>query len=1309
MKTLSAAEIKKLLKNLSLDKAAKLARDKRVYNLRPAEDGWSACVLTDSAMPAMAWLRDEGQRLHWNCDCGSGEACLHVWALAARLHQDDQLYNGQLRAALTGLAKPVSERKAAIARGQGAAIDLFDEGLWQPSLFDDGPAPAPPRPRKAADAGPGNPAGAPAASASPRRQAEADSLFAPDSVAPLPADASAAVLPESPVRLGLAAVRPAAAPEPEEPPLPDYSRDKPQLVVFLLRLQAMNRPDLWVEKLNLHLTPSQAAAMQAATLYQDSVRGLEKAVAHLARRVEDSPEHQLSLGSAIAEITAINQALAACPPLPIPRLSFTTPNRPLRLQAFDRLEVKPVLARTTPEGKGRYQLHFELFSGGESRSVVPAAQLASEGGLCYTVPKGDDCLLFRSGDPALAALAARVRAMDGPVGALDLELLRGWIAQRGVAAASLPEIGSERFAYREVAPRAVVSLQSGLRRTELFLSFAYDGKEVAFHSELENLTRDLPDGLTIVMKRQRQREGALHHRLRELMERATQYERGLYAEMIGARTVPDISVVAELPEFLAEYGHLLIQNGYDLRFEGKPVKTAGSLSFRAESGLDWFGFRAGWKDAAALERGEGDGAIALDGRAENVDAFDLAGSGGGRRDLVVDEHLDRYGMAGAKKAQGSVDSWILLGQRDIDRLKLLRNLGMDGNGLLETSPVNVSLIDSLYADIENKDEEHVRRSRELSQTLGDFTARQQAQSHSGNGAQTEEEPASGHAEAGPHPNAVPLGLLPQPAGLTTALRSYQLVGYNWLSYLHEQGLGGCLADDMGLGKTVQTIALLQRLKETGRLGPSLLVAPVVTLPNWEDEIARFSPGLRCKRHAGADRARSIDALLGPPPADPATAGIGGQVAPGGAAEAPAWPADRDGLTPPGRLGEQAPSGPTSPAPDADRPRGEAAWDLILVSYQTLRNDLDLFVQHPWDYAILDEAHYIKNAGSQIFKAIRVLPAAHRLSLTGTPIENSTMELWAQFSFLNPGLLGSRRHFMSEVAAPIEKGGDEAALGTLRDTIQPFILRRRKQDVLADLPPKDEILNWCEMGSDQARLYEETSAYYRDQIAHTLDSKGVEGSQMDIFRALLRLRQIAINPAMVRHAPRDVYGDPDEDFSGTSPYAHVSSAKMDSLRMIMDESLQEDHKMLVFSQFVTALKLISTDLDRDGRRHALLTGQTADRRTVVKDFQSDEDLKIFLLSLKAGGVGINLTAADYVVLFDPWWNPAAERQAVDRAHRMGQKRPVIVYKFITRGTIEEKILALQHKKHKLVGSLLVGDGEDSLLAGLDEDAVMDLFK
>ena len=244
------------------------------------------------------------------------------------------------------------------------------------------------------------------------------------------------------------------------------------------------------------------------------------------------------------------------------------------------------------------------------------------------------------------------------------------------------------------------------------------------------------------------------------------------------------------------------------------------------------------------------------------------------------------------------------------------------------------------------------------------------------------------------------------------------------------------------------------------LNPSLLVAPVVTLPNWEDEIARFAPTLRIKRHAGTDRAKTVAELLN-------------------------WnaPGNRE-IPQPAELAVGVAS--DEGAADARLSKNVATPDLILVSYQTLRNDLDLFVQVPWDYAILDEAHYIKNAGSQIFKAIRVLPAAHRLSLTGTPIENSTMELWSQFSFLNPGLLGSKRHFMSEVATPIEKGGDETALATLRDTIAPFILRRRKQDVLADLPPKDEILNWCEMAPDQAKLYEEHCRLYRDQIAGALD-------------------------------------------------------------------------------------------------------------------------------------------------------------------------------------------------------------------------------
>lgn len=1245
MSTIQYADLKKILKSAKFTRAVNLNRDKRVYNLKPMASGFTCCVLADTALPWSPSFAENADTLDFNCDCdqATGLPCLHVWALAVRLYQDGSLNNAVLLAAIADQLDPTQRKPIGPTRSPDThdtskgEFALFGGSSNQASLFEDEFFPLP----GVSHGQSLNDISEKTVDISAKETGErkhhrplADhsqdiDLFGESSL---------------PEKSGIPDSNWQAAPlRPALPPIQTQPRQLNNL--FLVRYQTINRPDLWVETASLPVnTPNSADSLD------HSLPSVE-ARFNLDNRIERSPEKQLSLGSALDDLILIQAGHRSGPQL----VCFTTPGRRLELKEFSGIEIKPVLLRVGNDGRSRYQLQLEFHlldsqfapaaDNGKAAQLITsqAAAIATEGGLSYFCPRNADVLLYRRNDPILAGLITRIRNLPSPLSALHIEGLRNWIAERSIPNAHLEDMPGERFVYQEVRPRAVLTIQGGIKRTELLLVFAYDGVECAFHDDEQTLSRLLPDKTTVVMKRQREHETALLTKLREITAEMAQFESGLYANLIAKRTVPDISVVCELSEFVTRFGAAVIAAGIELRMEGRKVRSGGGLSFRAESDADWFGFRAGWKPDAP----DSDTVRALDGKVESVDSMALAGNGysTGNYALVVDEHLDQFGVAGATEPDGS-SSWIMLGKRDIDRLKLLRKLGMDSSGVIETSPVNVTLIDSLYDQTENRDESHILRARELVRALGEFTSRHIEASHFDDSAA---------------PGTLPEGLLPQPAGLQATLRNYQLIGFNWLNYLHGQQLGGCLADDMGLGKTVQTIALLQSLKEKNELGPSLLITPVVTLPNWEDEIARFAPTLRISRHAGSGRATSVAQLLQIPPH----------------------------------------------TDDTDTGSAAASVDIIMVSYHTLRNDLDLFVQTEWDYIILDEAHYIKNAGSQIFKAIRVLPSRHRLSLTGTPIENSTMELWSQFSFLNPGLLGSRKKFMSDVAIPIERDASEEALGTLRDTISPFILRRRKEDVLADLPPKSEILHWCEMGSDQARLYEEHRAMYRDQIAGILNDKGVEKSSMDIFRCLLRLRQIAINPAMISRKTQNELDSPDDERDISSPYSHISSAKMESLRMILDESMQEDHKTLVFSQFVSTLKLISRDLEKAKIRHALLTGATTDRRTQVHAFQNDPDLRLFLLSLKAGGVGINLTQADYVVLFDPWWNPAAERQAVDRAHRIGQKRPVLVYKFITRDTIEEKILALQAKKHQLAGNLIDG-GDASFFHGMNADEIMDLF-
>ena len=463
-----------------------------------------------------------------------------------------------------------------------------------------------------------------------------------------------------------------------------------------------------------------------------------------------------------------------------------------------------------------------------------------------------------------------------------------------------------------------------------------------------------------------------------------------------------------------------------------------------------------------------------------------------------------------------------------------------------------------------------------------------------------------------------------PGGLKANLRPYQKSGFDWLHFLHDYGFGGCLADDMGTGKTVTALALLQSLSEShAAKSASLLVLPRSLVFNWEREAARFTPGLRLLNHAGASRARDASAF--------------------------------------------------------------DDYDLVITTYGILLRDIEMLRGHRFHYAILDEAQAIKNPVSQSARAARLLQADHKLTLTGTPVENSTLELWSQFAFLNPGLLGTLDHFRTEFAGAIEKHQDETATVFLRRLVHPFLLRRTKDQVARDLPPRTERILYTEMEPGQKKLYEKTRDYYRAQIMGLLDGdagtegtkegikEGVGDARMKILEGLLRLRQIANHPRLVE------------------PDTRAASGKFETLLETLDTLRAEGHKALVFSQFVSMLTLLREALDARAVPYAYLDGKTADRQGRVDAFQNDPALPLFLISLKAGGVGLNLTAADYVIHIDPWWNPAVEMQATDRTHRIGQDKPVFVYKLITRETVEEKILLLQDRKRALVSQLISTEG------------------
>jgi len=492
-----------------------------------------------------------------------------------------------------------------------------------------------------------------------------------------------------------------------------------------------------------------------------------------------------------------------------------------------------------------------------------------------------------------------------------------------------------------------------------------------------------------------------------------------------------------------------------------------------------------------------------------------------------------------------------------------------------------------------------------------------------------------------------------PRGFVGELRPYQRDGLGWLHFLRELGFGGCLADDMGLGKTVQVLALLeqrrqQRVRDKGKTPPSLIVVPRSLLHNWQAEAARFTPRMRVLAFAGADR---VSALM--------------ESAPSGSKAARKKGKPVSGKVIAGRMD---------------------AFDVVLTTYGTLRKDIPILGDVAFDYAILDEAQAIKNAETESAKAVRKLQASHRLAMSGTPIENHIGELHSLFEFLNPGMLGRNLDWVTrpggrDTSRSLDRGssngGDAAAENpmhaTLARTIRPFVLRRTKQDVASDLPEKSEQTILCDLGARQRRLYNELRDHYRSALMSRIEKSGIARSKIMVLEALLRLRQAACHCALVDTA-----------------YEETPSAKLDVLLPQLSEVTEEGNKALVFSQFTSLLSIVRKRLDEAGIRYAYLDGRTKDRAARVAEFQEDPECRLFLISLKAGGVGLNLTAAGYVFLLDPWWNPAVEAQAIDRAHRIGQTQRVFAYRLIARDTVEERVLELQESKRELADSIIRAD-------------------
>jgi SNF2 family DNA or RNA helicase len=464
-----------------------------------------------------------------------------------------------------------------------------------------------------------------------------------------------------------------------------------------------------------------------------------------------------------------------------------------------------------------------------------------------------------------------------------------------------------------------------------------------------------------------------------------------------------------------------------------------------------------------------------------------------------------------------------------------------------------------------------------------------------------------------------VAVMKPPAGLKAKLRDYQKEGVAWMQFLREYHLAGILADDMGLGKTLQTLTHILIEKNQGRLKqPALVVAPTSLMDNWASEARRFTPKLKVLVLHGPEREQLFEAI-----------------------------------------------------PEVD---------LVLTTYALLPRDEERLRQHTFHLLILDEAQYIKNPQSKAAQTASLINATHRLCLTGTPIQNHLGELWSQFHFLMPGLLGDAKSFTKDFRTPIEKSSDSQRQSLLTRRIRPFLLRRTKDKVAKELPPKTEIIRHLELQGAQRDLYETVRLAMDKKVRDEISKKGIARSQIVILDALLKLRQVCCDPRLVKLTA----------LTGTAKALQktkaIPSAKLDGLLDMVDELLDEGRKILIFSQFTSMLALIEVELQKKQISYALLTGDTVERGAEVRRFQ-DGEVPLFLISLKAGGVGLNLTAADTVIHYDPWWNPAAENQATDRAWRIGQDKPVFVYRLIAKGSLEEKILAMQDKKADLARAML----------------------
>jgi SNF2 family DNA or RNA helicase len=471
---------------------------------------------------------------------------------------------------------------------------------------------------------------------------------------------------------------------------------------------------------------------------------------------------------------------------------------------------------------------------------------------------------------------------------------------------------------------------------------------------------------------------------------------------------------------------------------------------------------------------------------------------------------------------------------------------------------------------------------------------------------------------------------PPLGNLEPVLRPYQKQGVAWLHFLRENGFGGILADEMGLGKTLQTLALWRFVRQAQPdAAPMLVVCPTSLVFNWVAEAGKFTPELRVLALHGPDRHARFDQI--------------------------------------------------------------PAHDVVVTSYALIRRDAERYRGLEFDTVVLDEAQHIKNRQTQNAQAVKAVAAKHRLVLTGTPLENSVLDLWSIFDFLMAGYLGSAKDFRERYELPITRDRDEQAQTRLTRQLRPFLLRRLKKEVAPDLPARLEQVSFCELTADQRGVYQQVIEASRKEVLEAVGAQGAARSRMVILSALLRLRQVCCDLRLLK-------------LEGVDPAN--ASGKLDLFGELLEEVIDGGHRVLVFSQFVSMLALLKESLSAQDIDYCYLDGSTVDRAGVVQRFQSNAAIPVFLISLKAGGVGLNLTGADTVIHFDPWWNPAVEDQATGRAHRIGQTRVVTSYKLITRDTVEEKILTLQSRKREVIQATI--GGEEEFAASLSWEEIQELL-